>query len=155
MNWWRSRTRKAPLTACLIVGLTVVMSSCASWQNDRKLSFQSCPWPAGQQVREVLNVVPIGSTRADALKKLQKAGIQGNYGANDTIYYCDVWKREEAIWHINVALLFDEEGRVYATMPDASGQMVESPRTAREKSPVEQSDTPDRQNAAAEDPFLP
>ncbi len=138
----------------LLLAVTAITSSCASWQNDRQLSFQSCPWPAGQQVREVLKIAPLGTEREEAMAKLQKAGIQGSYGANQSIFYCDVWRREDSIWHINVALLFDENNVIYATMPDIDGQMVESPKSAKGKPLLNQNAAEPTQNATSDDPFL-
>jgi hypothetical protein len=80
-----------------------------------------CPLPMQQQAEEILKIVPLGTPRAEALKKLKEAGIRGNFGENESIFYCDFWHRDEHVrWHINVMLLFDEEGKLYATRPEAN-----------------------------------
>ncbi|MEZ6048271.1 MAG: hypothetical protein R3C11_22390 [Planctomycetaceae bacterium] len=48
----------------------------------------------------------------------KQAGIEGEFGTSQTIYYCDQWRREDGkTWEMNLALLFDEEGALYNTMP--------------------------------------
>jgi hypothetical protein len=66
-------------------------------------------------------------------KKLADAGIDGSFGVSDSVFYCDVWRREDGNrWYINVALLFDESGRVYKARPAqaATGVMLPSEATA-------------------------
>jgi hypothetical protein len=86
-------------------------------------SLVSCPWSAVEQARKIDEIVPPGSTREEAVSRLKKAGIAGNFGEADSIYYCDIWNRDDSErWHINVALLFDEEGKLYALRPDPHGK---------------------------------
>jgi hypothetical protein len=83
--------------------------------------LMACPLPATEQAVRVVEVVPLGTPREDVLKRLKDAGIRGNFGENQSIFYCDVWNREDGErWHINVVLLFNEQGELYATRPDAS-----------------------------------
>lgn len=72
------------------------------------------PMSYSEQEREILTLVPIGTPREKALETLTTAGIRGEFGTNDTIYYCDLWKRDDGQqWHLNVALLFDDAGKLY------------------------------------------
>jgi len=77
-----------------------------------------CPIPPAEQAAQLVEVVPLGTARENVLPKLKDAGIQGDFGENESIFYCDVWTRPNGErWHINVALLFDERGRLYQTRP--------------------------------------
>jgi len=90
----------------------LVLSGCAS------LSTQivACPLTYSEQVKEVLNVVPKGTRREEALRKLAAAGIEGSFGISRRVYYCELWSRPDGSrWHLNVALLFDETGKLYKT----------------------------------------
>jgi hypothetical protein len=78
----------------------------------------ACPLPIGEQAAKVLQVVPLGTPREDVLVKLKDAGITGNFGENQSIFYCNTWEQNKAErWHLNVVLLFDEHGRLYETRP--------------------------------------
>jgi hypothetical protein len=80
-----------------------------------------CPLTVSQQAAEVLRVVPMGTSREAAMKRLKDAGVRGSFGDNESIFYCDVWNRDNGDrWHINVVLLFDGTGRLYATRPELS-----------------------------------
>jgi hypothetical protein len=89
-----------------------------------------CPLPSTEQVQEILAIAPLGTHRDEVVQRLSKAGIAGNYGENQSLFYCDLWKRSDDLrWHINVVLLFDDDGKLYATRPDAAGQVDPSPRS--------------------------
>ena len=97
--------RSSTLALCVLAG-------CAS------LSTQivPCPLTYTEQTKEVLNVVPKGTRREDALRKLAAAGIEGSFGISRRVYYCELWNRPDGSrWHLNVALLFDETGKLYKT----------------------------------------
>jgi hypothetical protein len=90
----------------------VTLAGCAS------LSTQivPCPLTYSEQIKEVLTVVPKGTRRDDALQKLSAAGIEGSFGISRRVYYCELWTRPDGSrWHMNVALLFDETGKLYKT----------------------------------------
>jgi hypothetical protein len=90
----------------------VALAGCAS------LSTQivPCPLTYSEQIKEVLTVVPKGTRRDDALQKLSAAGIEGSFGISRRVYYCELWTRPDGSrWHMNVALLFDETGKLYKT----------------------------------------
>ena len=77
------------------------------------------------QEAEILKIVPEGTPRQEAIEKLAAAGIQGELGGKRTIYYCDLWEREDGQrWHLNVALLFNDSGEVYQTRPARSQTSV-------------------------------
>jgi hypothetical protein len=90
----------------------LVLAGCAG------LSTQivPCPLTYSEQAKEVLSVVPKGTRRDDALRKLAEAGIEGSFGSSRRVYYCELWNRRDGSrWHLNVALLFDETGKLYRT----------------------------------------
>lgn len=83
----------------------------------------SCPLPAGDQAARILAIAPLGTERDDVLQRLKEAGVAGNFGENKSIYYCDTWRQDDkSRWHINVMLLFDENGKLYATRPEPGGR---------------------------------
>lgn len=91
-----------------------------------------CPLTYSEQEKELLTVVPKGTRREDALRRLAAAGVEGSFGISRRVYYCELWKRPSGErWHINVALLFDDAGKFYKTqvaeaetavVPDAKPQ---------------------------------
>jgi hypothetical protein len=86
----------------------------------------ACPLTYSEQEKEILTIVPKGITREEALRRLATAGVEGSYGISRRVYYCDLWKRPNGErWHINVALLFDDRGRLYETrMAEADVSVV-------------------------------
>ncbi len=121
------------LTICLV--LLAVAAGC---QLTPAPVTVSCPLPVNQQVTAVLEVVPLGTPRDEVAAKLKAAGVLGSFNDNRSIYYCDLWAREGGHrWHINVALLFDEDGTLYATRPDSQGQLNPTPQTtAKDNQPA-------------------
>lgn len=82
-------------------------------------ALTSCPMPVVEQAARVQKIVPIGMPREEAVAALKKAGIDGTFGTGNSIFYCDTWTQsDEERWHINVELLFNESGEVYAYRPD-------------------------------------
>lgn len=68
----------------------------------------------GQQQAEIKKLVPKETSREAAIQRLEANGISGSYGVSDSIYYCDTWERPDgAVWPLSIALLFNEEGKVY------------------------------------------
>lgn len=71
-----------------------------------------------EQSKELLKLVPLGTLKDEAIQKLDAAGISGEFASSPSIYYCDLWERENGTrWHLNVALLFNEAGALYKTRP--------------------------------------
>ncbi|MFK7778220.1 MAG: hypothetical protein QM501_08875 [Gimesia sp.] len=70
------------------------------------------------QSKELLEIVPLGTPKEEVIQKLDAAGISGEFASSPSIYYCDLWERENGKrWHLNVALLFNEAGALYKTRP--------------------------------------
>ncbi|HET6426251.1 MAG TPA: hypothetical protein VFG20_21345 [Planctomycetaceae bacterium] len=79
-----------------------------------------CPLPIAEQTAKILEIAPLGTPRDEAIERLEKAGIVGNFstGSSKSTFYCDVWPQpDKERWHINVVLLFDEDGALYGTLP--------------------------------------
>lgn len=88
-----------------------------------------CPLPSTEQVQAILEIAPLGTPRTEVEQRLQEHGFAGTFGANQSIYYCDIWDQGQGVrWHINVILLFDDDGKLYATRPDPLGQVDPTPR---------------------------
>lgn len=80
----------------------------------------TCPFPVAEQTAKILEIAPLGTPRDEAIKRLDQAGVVGNFSTGDrkSTYYCDVWQQgKDERWHINVVLLFDEDGILYGTRP--------------------------------------
>lgn len=76
------------------------------------------PMVFDEQSEELLKIAPLGTPKAEAIQKLDAAGITGEFASSPSIYYCDLWERENGKrWHLNVALLFNEAGALYKTRP--------------------------------------
>jgi hypothetical protein len=74
------------------------------------------PVSSDEQQAKILEIVPVGTPRDEALDTLRREGIEVQRGASSTIYYCDLWQRPDGSrWHLDVALLFDKQGRLYRT----------------------------------------
>lgn len=77
-------------------------------------SFVECPLSITEQQQAMRKIVPIGTSREQAADRLTKEGIEFTTGAGDSIYYCSTWKRPDGTrWHMNVAMLFDRENKLY------------------------------------------
>lgn len=115
---------RASIRCAAVVGI-LCLSVCAGCRLTPMPPLTACPLPSTEQVERVLEIAPLGTPRAETVKLLEEAGVQGTFGSNESIYYCDLWKQEdESRWHINVQLLFDEKGELYATRPDRTGRTV-------------------------------
>lgn len=91
---------------------------------DSPLSFQ-------EQSDAILKIVPPGTPRAEAIRKLEQVGIEGTSLAHRSIFYCDIWNRKDGTrWELNVALLFDEHGRLYKTRRSEADTGIYTPDDA-------------------------
>lgn len=98
----------------LLLSALVLLSACATGPG----RIVASPLSSEQQQQAVLDIVPLGTSRVDAEKSLQKAGISMSPGSNATISYCALWNRDDGErWEMNVALLFDRSGRLYKVRP--------------------------------------
>lgn len=101
--------------------LTVLLAmSLAGCQMTPAPQLTECPLPVPEQTARILELVPLGTPRDEAIERLEKAGIVGNFstGSSKSTFYCDIWPQpDNERWHINVVLLFDENGVLYGTLP--------------------------------------
>jgi len=99
------------------IALSALLTSCAT----SATSLVQCPLSPEQQQQAVLEIVPRGTSRTEAERRLRTAGIEYSPGQRNSIYYLGLWNRSDGRrWHINVALLFDKDGRLYQTRPGDS-----------------------------------
>lgn len=99
----------------------------------------SCPISSVEQATRIQDLAPIGMTREEAVAKLQQSGISGSYGTARTIYYCDTWDQsDKERWHINVELLFNEQGEVHGYRPDPKSVAVNGSDLNKPEKPVKQ-----------------
>ena len=109
-----SATGPRHTTAILCLVLAAFVAGCAS----PGATLVECPLSGDQQQQAVLEIVPRGTSRAEAERKLRAAGIEYSPGQKNSIYYLGLWNRPDGKrWHINVALLFDQDGKLYETRP--------------------------------------
>lgn len=136
-------SRILPLTTC-VVGLAGCMLE--------STPILPAPIPASEQQFSVLEIVQPGTERDEAIARLNEAGILGSFGATGakSVFYCDVWNREDGErWHLDVAVLFDDQGRVINTRvgdstPIESDSQPRSP-TSAEPTRVAAEPTADRE----------
>lgn len=116
--------------------VAIALSGCAGGPGRVTLS----PMSFDQQQAEVLKIVPLQTARVDVEKKLKDAGIDVEPGAGSSIAYCGVWKRPDgARWKLDVALLFDEQARLYAVRPATSDTAVLTNSVARQAKQINKS----------------
>jgi hypothetical protein len=119
---------------------TILMAGCMA---PGKPLIES-PLSFSQQQQAVLDVVPKGTSRGEAEKRLRAAGIEFTPGGNGSIYYLSLWNRPDGNrWHIDVALLFDSAGKLYESRPadSTTGLVSTTPtgsgeRLAQEREPA-------------------
>lgn len=86
-----------------------------------------------EQSQKILAIAPLGTPKAEAIQKLTDAGISGEFASSPSIYYCDLWEQENGNrWHMNVALLFNEQGELYKTRPAQADVTWQSAEEAAE-----------------------
>jgi hypothetical protein len=111
------RCRVQPMFALCII-LSAVLVGCFTGRG------RVVPSPLGytEQSASILKIAPVGTPRELAVQSLSAAGIEGTYSrGGNSIYYCDLWQRENGDrWHLDVAILFDDDGQVKATRPAQS-----------------------------------
>lgn len=113
-HWFVPMLNSAVLAALALFGLCAAATGCRGTSP----RIVPSPYTSATEAARVLEIAPIGSQREAAVLQLEQAGIAGNFGQNQSIYYCDLWKQPSGeVWHINVTLLFDEAGKLYATRP--------------------------------------
>ena len=112
----------------LAIGWAALVAGCAA----PGTSLVECPLSDERQQQAVLDVVPRGTPRAEAERRLRAAGIEYSQGQRSSIYYLGLWNRPDGKrWHINVALLFDKDGKLYQTRPaDSATERMTNESTA-------------------------
>ena len=130
--WWliwpRTGLLHAGVSWLLIVWLVVSFTGCAS----ESARLIDSPLGIQEQTTQILEIVPLGTTRRDALDRLQANGVDVTPGAADSVLYCSIWNRKNGErWTMNVALLFDEQGRLYAARPAEADVALETSELSR------------------------
>jgi hypothetical protein len=106
------RTGRGLANSAIGLALAALSVGCAA--TDSRLV--ACPLSIEQQQQAVLEIVPRGTYRAEAERRLRAAGIEYSPGQRNSIYYLGLWNRADGTrWHIDVALLFDQDGKLYQT----------------------------------------
>lgn len=118
----------------VIVVVTVVVTGCHLFQPKitSPLSYRA-------QSAEIRGIVPLGTQREDAIRRLDEAGITGDFGeSRESMYHCFLWNRKDSNdrWHLNISLLFDVDGRFYATRPSDHDSSIPIGDSSRVESPV-------------------
>lgn len=129
----RADFRRAAL-CCGLMGLLLVQSSgCAAGPG----RIANSPLTVGQQQKAILEIVPLGTPRLDAIRKLTEAGLELSPGTSESTYYCDVWNRQDGQrWRVDVALLFDETGVLYGTKQAQSTTSLDTDSAAGKGRPA-------------------
>lgn len=90
-------------------------------------SISPSPLSTDEQQQALLAIVPHGTARDEARQRLQQAGIEFSTGQSQSVYYCTLWNRPDGgRWQLDVALLFDADGRLYATRRGDSETGIDS-----------------------------
>lgn len=111
MKSWRAY--RAVVLAVVIGVISMTLVACTGLKQ-----VVPAPMVFEEQSKELLKLVPLGTHKEEAIQKLSAAGISGEFSSSPSIYYCDLWERENGTrWHLNVALLFNEAGALYKTRP--------------------------------------
>lgn len=118
------------------------------------LGYRENPLSTLDQQREVEKIVPPGTSRAEVESRLKIAGIEVSPGTSPRIAYCDVWNRSgKGRWVMNVALLFDENGKLVGTRPANSPTETSDERSAN-SSMIAEREYPDGSARPISDPAI-
>jgi hypothetical protein len=114
-------------TALVMAWLSCVIAGCQTMST----ALVPCPISTVEQATKIQEVARLGMNREQAIAALKQAGITGTFGTAQSIYYCDTWSQsDKEQWIINVQILFNEQGQVYAYRPDPKAIAAEPPGTA-------------------------
>ena len=136
--------RRAPLP-CGVALLLYCLCGCAGGPE----RISASPLSSEEQQRAVLEIVPLGTPRLESIRRLKDAGFEMTPGTAESVYYCDIWNRQDGQrWHMNVALQFDQTGALYRTRQAQSEVSAvsdpgarSSSGTGRSKSALEQTES--------------
>jgi hypothetical protein len=100
--------------------MTIALAGCSGPQ------LVDAPLSGAEQQRAILDIVPLGTPRAEVETKLKEAGLQMHSGSGPSTAYCDVWNRDsdKQRWYVNLMLLFDSENKLYAVRSGQSETAV-------------------------------
>lgn len=114
-------------------------------------TLSNAPLSVEEQQQQVLTIAPIGTPRNEVATRLKKAGIEFTSSAGDSVYYCEAWQRDDGKrWILDVALLFNESGELYAArrrQADSSLVRGDAPPGGSDSS--RSGDSPDGERTAA------
>ena len=98
--------------------LAVLLLAAAGCRSLEPAGAVDCPLPLAEQERVVREANGDAASRDDVARRLAAAGLDGRFGAAESIYYLDAWDRPDGgRWLMGVAVLFDADGRFYAVRP--------------------------------------
>lgn len=147
---WNDVPARLLRAGLLLMGLAA--SSCATPTG----RFVECPLSATEQQQAIREIVPLGTSRVQVAERLAKAGIEFTKAAGDSIYYCAAWQRPEGTqWHMNVALLFDREDKLYQVREANTLTLrdTDPPETTNRNSPARAATSQNGQEAATSSNF--
>ena len=124
-----------------VIGLcfvAAIINGCASSQSGKLQP----PASFAEQKQAILDLVPPGTSRTEALDILKSAGVEGNLSrVSDRIFYCDLWRRKSGdVWPLNVAVMFNQQNEVYrvqSTVGETDYASAEGLKTDTESSDFE------------------
>ena len=120
VNSLRQSRRRCCVSPSIIAGFSLCAVAIVGCQLTSNVEYVS-PSDA-EQSRAILEIVNVGMTRQQAVDALDDEGVQGSSGVSESVYYCDAWDGDDdRHWHLNVALFFDQSGRLYkvgSSQPD-------------------------------------
>ena len=76
------------LSCCLASFMS--LSACTGFR-----SVVPAPLVFEEQSAKILELAPLGTPKEQAIRQLNDAGISGDFASSPSIYYCDLWQRED------------------------------------------------------------
>lgn len=148
-----SVARRVSGISVLSVSLVAAMLCVTLYSGCQTAGFGYRPSPlnALEQGDEIEKLAPPGTPREEVERRLKEAGVEVSPGSSPHIAYCDVWNRAGGDrWVLNVALLFDESGKLLGTRPSQSetGVMGETPQAVAGAEQQENQSSPERMSDA-------
>ncbi len=134
----------------IIYGVLVLLAVGASGCQVMGQRTIASPYSSDKQAAEILKFVPKGTSRDEAIRLLEKAGIDGSFGASQSTYYCEVWHRPDGKnWALDVAMLFDDEGKLYDTCRAQTDVDIDFAHPARTVATAERTGPPSSESKLA------
>jgi len=124
--------RRCYVSPSIVAGVSLCAVAIVGCQLTSAVEYSN-PSDAEQNLA-VLEVVHIGMTRQQAVDALTNEGVKGSSGVSESVYYCEAWDgKDDRHWLLNVALFFDQSGRLYkvgSSQPDFESVTETSPSDA-------------------------